>query len=143
MNDQRRLREAAGFIRDYAPGGILAPWWWSPQLAYWSGQPAVAGSSHESLPGIVDTARFFIATDPKEAQQIVDDRQVETVVSGQPLPIIEQSCKILGRPLPQKDDTMADILWIRPSSPPMFLHKVFDNTVIKVFEVNRGSVSYK
>ena len=30
---------------------ILAPWWLSPPLAYWSGQPAVAGSSHEALPG--------------------------------------------------------------------------------------------
>lgn len=34
---------------------VMAPWWFSPALAYWSGQPCVAGSSHESLPGIVDS----------------------------------------------------------------------------------------
>ena len=46
------------------------------RLAYWSGQPAVAGSSHESLGGIVESARFFLTTrsrrnrarDPAEAQ---------------------------------------------------------------------------
>jgi hypothetical protein len=140
LNDQRRLRQAAGFIKEKAPGGILAPWWWSPQLAYWSGQPAVAGSSHESLAGIVDTARFFSVTDPKEAEEICKERQVETVVTGDPGPIITQSAQLLGQPLPPKDNTMADILWQKPHSAPLFLHVVFDNNVVKVFEVNHGSI---
>ena len=140
LNDQRRLRQAAEFIREKAPGGILAPWWWSPQLAYWSGQPAVAGSSHESLAGIVDTARFFSTTDPKAAEALCNRRQVETVVTGDPADIVDQSVLILGRPEPAQDNAMADILWEKPHSAPLFLHIVFDNTVVKVFEVNHGFI---
>ena len=140
LGDAHRIRQVADFIKAKAPGGILAPWWWSPQLVYWSGQPAVAGSSHESLPGIVDTARFFSATDPKVAEQICNDRKVETIVTGNPEPIVNQSVQILGQPMPQDENTMADILWQRPSSPPMFLHVVFNSPVVKVFEVNHGSI---
>ena len=140
LDDQRRLRQAAEYIRDHAPGGILAPWWWSPQLAYWSGQPALAGSSHESLSGIVDTSRFFVTTDPKAAERICNDRQVETIFIGDPSDIVDQSAKILGQPFPQKENTMADILYQKPHSAPIFLHIVFDNIVIKVFEVNHGFI---
>jgi hypothetical protein len=140
MNDQARLRQAAEFIGEKAPGGILAPWWWSPALAYWSGQPAVAGSSHESLPGIVDTARFFATTDPAEAQAICDKRYVETVVTGNPENIVIESSHILGQPLPQQDNTMADILWERPHSAPVFLHLIWDDNIYKVFEVNHGYI---
>jgi hypothetical protein len=144
LNDQRRLRQAADFIKEHAPGGILAPWWWSPQLVYWSGQPALAGSSHESLPGIVDTSRFFETTDPAVAKQICNSRYVETVVTGEPENIVIESAHILGQPLPEDEEkTMADILWIKPHSAPMFLHLIFDNDVIKVFEVNHGSVTYQ
>ncbi len=143
LNDQRRLRQAAEFIRDKAPGGILAPWWWSPALVYWSGQPAVAGSSHESLAGIVETSRFFSTTDPKVAEAICNQRQVETVVTGNPENIVVESVHVLGQPLPQHDNTMADILWERPHSAPIFLHLVFDNNVVKIFEVNHGSIIYR
>jgi hypothetical protein len=138
LNDQRRLRQAAEFIKEKAPGGILAPWWWSPALVYWSGQPAVAGSSHESLAGIVDTSRFFSTTDPKVAESICTQRAVETVVTGNPENIVVEAVHVLGQPLPQQDNTMADILWERPHSAPLFLHLVFDNNVVKVFEVNHG-----
>jgi len=143
VGDQMRLRAAADFIKAHAPGAILAPWWWSPQLAYWSEQPAVAGSSHESLAGIVDTARFFSTTDPKEAQRICDERDVETVVTGSPGNIVGESVQILGQPLPQKDNTMADILWKSPHSVPMFLHVVVNDPVVKIFEVNHGSILYR
>ena len=141
--DQRRLRIAAEIIREKAPGCILAPWWWSPQLAYWSGQPAVAGSSHESLAGIVATSRFFITTDPKAAEAICKDHLVETVVVGDSGNIVTQSAHILGQPLPEQNNTIADILWEKPSSGPPFLHRIYDDTVIKVFEVNHGSVTYR
>ena len=52
-------------------GPFLASWWLSPAIAYWSRQPGVAGTSHESLPGIVDTARFFLSTDPASAAAIL------------------------------------------------------------------------
>ena len=51
-------RQEAVELRELSTGLIsaerlpfLAPWWLSPAIAYWSGQPGVAGSSHESLPG--------------------------------------------------------------------------------------------
>jgi len=138
LNDQRRLRQAADFIHEKAPGGILAPWWWSPALAYWSGEPAVAGSSHESLSGIVDTALFFTATDPAVAEAICSQRQVETVVIGDPGTVLDQSLQILGEP--ERRNTMAEILWEKPHSAPPFLHIVFDNIVVKVFEVNHGTM---
>jgi len=141
LNDQRRLRQAAEFIKEKAPGGILAPWWWSPQLVYWSGQPALAGSSHESLAGIVDTARFFSTPDARAAEGICTERRVETVVTGAPEEIVSESVQILGQPLPLKDNTMADILWEKPHSAPLFLHLVLDNNVVKLFEVNHGSIS--
>jgi hypothetical protein len=142
LDDQARMRQAAEFIGAHAPGGILAPWWWSAALVYWSDQPAVAGSSHEGMSGIVSTARFFGTTNPKLAQQVCNDRSVETVVTGNPEAIVIESAHILGQPLPTKQNTMADILWTKPHSCPVFLHLIYDDTVIKVFEVNHGSVSY-
>jgi hypothetical protein len=142
LDDQARMRQAAEFIGARAPGGILAPWWWSAALAYWSDQPAVAGSSHEGMSGIVATARFFSTTSGKEAEAICNERSVETVVTGNPEAIVIESAHILGKPLPEKQNTMADILWDRPHSCPVFLHLIYDDTVIKVFEVNHGSVSY-
>jgi hypothetical protein len=138
LSEQWRLRWAAEFIKEKAPGAILAPWWWSPQLVYWSGQPAMAGSSHESLAGIVDTARFFTATNPLVAKRLCDEHYVETVVIGDPGRIVDQSCKILG--LPPLDKPMAEVLWTKPHSAPIFLHIVFDNNVVKVFEVNHGYI---
>jgi hypothetical protein len=112
-------------------------------LAYWSDQPALAGSSHESLPGIVDTSRFFTATDPKAAEAICKGSYVETVVTGDPGAILDQSLQILGEPMPQEENTMAHILWVKPSSAPVFLHQIYSNNAVKVFEVNHGSVTYR
>ena len=140
LNDQRRLRQAAEYIRERAPGGIMAPWWWSPALAYWSGQPAVAGSSHESLAGIVDESRFFLTRDPKVAEQICNQRDVETIVTGNSENIVIEAAHVLGQPLPEKENTMADILWVKPSSAPYFVHLVFNNNVYHVFEVNHGHI---
>jgi len=45
-------RELAIDLQSSETRPFLAPWWLSPAIAYWSGQPGVAGSSHESLSGI-------------------------------------------------------------------------------------------
>ncbi len=42
-------RALAMEIRSEKREPFLAPWWLSPAIAYWSEQPGVAGSSHESL----------------------------------------------------------------------------------------------
>ncbi|MGI8481968.1 MAG: hypothetical protein ACR2MF_07895, partial [Chthoniobacterales bacterium] len=57
--EQMQLREAARQLRSDHSECFLAPWWLTPAIAYWSGQPGVAGSSHEAIDGIADSARFF------------------------------------------------------------------------------------
>jgi hypothetical protein len=78
------------------PGGILAPWWQSPTLLYYSGQPIVAGSSHMTLPGIVDTARYFTTTSWLEADEILQRRRVRWVMVYLPERTILNSRQILG-----------------------------------------------
>ncbi len=143
LNEQWWPRQAAETIKAHAPGAILAPWWWSPQLAYWSGQPALAGSSHESLPGIVDTSRFFTATDPKAAEAICKQSYVETVVTGEPGAILDQSLQILGEPMPRGGEHDGGHPVGEAPSAPVFLHQIYSNNAVKVFEVNHGSVTYR
>ena len=65
-----QLRAVAERMRTGEKEAFLAPWWLSPALAYWSRQPGVAGSSHQALPGTLETARFFLAPTPAEAEAI-------------------------------------------------------------------------
>jgi hypothetical protein len=66
-----QLRDLAEQIRGGETAPFLAPWWISPAIAYWTGQPGVAGSSHEALPGTMESARFFLAAGPERAEEIV------------------------------------------------------------------------
>jgi hypothetical protein len=77
---QEAYREVAEQMRGPERKPFLAAWWVSPQIAYWSGQPGVAGTSHQSLPGIVDTARFLLAPTPDEAAPILKARGVRWIV---------------------------------------------------------------
>src|SRR5437016_3830578 len=54
-NEAVQLRDLARNLQSPEAHPFLAPWWLSPAIAYWSGQPGIAGSSHESLKGIEDT----------------------------------------------------------------------------------------
>ncbi len=79
------------------PGrGFIAPWWISPAVAYWSGQPGVGGSSHQSLAGIADTAKFFISVDPQEAQTILNLRKSTWVIVDDPVRTLSTSAQLLG-----------------------------------------------
>lgn len=86
-----RLREVAARMRGPARQPFLAPWWLSPALAYWSGQPGVAGSSHESLPGIVASAGFFLAPDATQAEHIARDLGVKWIVTDDPERLVATS----------------------------------------------------
>jgi hypothetical protein len=90
------------------PGGIMAPWWLSPGLLYFSGQPIVAGSSHCGISGIVSSARFFTATSWTDAERILRDRKVRwVVVTDDPRyidPLLNSSRGILGLPYLTEDD---------------------------------------
>ena len=97
-NESKQLRELATSIHSEQTHPFLAPWWLSPSIAYWSGQPGVAGSSHEALEGIADSARFFMATDflvrgendfntlnIAKALNVVTDNRAGSATFGQPV----------------------------------------------------------
>ncbi len=89
-----------------APGGIMAPWWLSPGLLYFSGHPIVSGSSHEGISGIVASAEFYSTTSWLDAERILDRRKVRWVVMWDDprlvYPVLSNSQRILG--LPQATD---------------------------------------
>jgi hypothetical protein len=121
-----QLRQLCDRLRDAAAGGksgtVLAPWWLSPSIAYWSGLPCVNGSSHQSLPGTADSARFFLATSRVEAREILDRREVEWVITDDPSRVVGNSLQVLGRvptasPLAQRlhsPRAMEEADWLSP-----------------------------
>ena len=83
------------------PGGIMAPWWLSPGLLYFSEHPIVSGSSHCGITGIVASAKFFASTSWPEAEQILQDRKVTWIVVWDDpryvYPLLNASRNILGQ----------------------------------------------
>lgn len=133
--DYQLLRQLSDALVSNETTPILAPWWLSPPIAYWSGQPCVGGSSHQSLPGTVDTARFYMATDPAVARAILDRRGVRYVVAYEPSRVLSTSALLFGeRPRPR---TMAEILYNAPTLAPVFLKLVFANQFFRVYEFQR------
>lgn len=96
------LRDIAEIQAGRDPGPFLAPWWLSPALAYWTRQPGVAGSSHESLSGILDSARVYLAADAEAARPILEARRVKWILSDAPDRVIPTSATLLGVPPPEK-----------------------------------------
>lgn len=132
LADMVLLREAVSM----PPGSIvLAPWWLSPAITYWSGSRGVAGSSHQSLPGILDSARFYLSPHPEAARSILIGREVDYVIAYEPARVLGNSSQILGaRPAGR---TTGEILYTNPSAAPDFLRLVFQNKFYKVFKVLR------
>ena len=97
-----RRAEAIGWRHAAAPLAssiempFLAPWWWSPAVAYWSGQPGVAGSSHESLAGIAQSARFFLAPKAETARGILLKNKVAWVLVYDADRTLSNSAALLG-----------------------------------------------
>lgn len=125
------LREASAHLT----GPIMAPWWTCPALAYWSGQNAVAGSSHESLPGIADSARFFITEDPEEARAILKKRGLQWVVVYEGESVVENSGKVLNQPKPAAP--LGELLYSRPSQAPDFLRFSYQNPRLPYYKIYR------
>ena len=147
-----QLREVGAFIKqasaqnpstgDPPATTILAPWWLSPPLAYWSGQPAVAGSSHEALPGTVDVAQFYLATDARKAADLLRRRRVRWVVAYEPSRIQSTSADLLGlNPPPPRFMDLA--LYERPQFAPRFLRLVLVNPYFKMYEVRVDSLPHE
>ena len=136
--DNLALYEVAQTLRGSLRLPVLAPWWQSPAIAYWSGQPCVAGSSHESLPGTVDASRFYLSTDPAEAEAILARRRVACVIVYDTDRVNSVSSTILGEPA--RKGSMGEILYEHPRNPPPFLQSVNEspNAIFHAFFYPRG-----
>jgi hypothetical protein len=130
-----RRAEAVGWRQaaTQIDGPFLAPWWWSPAVAYWSGQPGVAGSSHEALEGIEQSARFFLASDSENAKAILLKNKVAWVFAYDADRIISNSEKILAMPPPE--NPLGRVLDRTPSQAPPFLELAAQNRACKLFRV--------
>jgi len=115
-------------------GPFLAPWWWSPAVAYWSGQPGVAGSSHEALPGIEQSARFFLATDQGAARAMLEKTKVAWVLAYDAERTVANSGAILAVPPPE--NPLGRVLDRTPAQAPPFLQLAAQNSAGKLFRVH-------
>lgn len=91
-----QLRDMAVRLQSTEVQPFLAPWWLSPSIAYWSSQPGVAGSSHESLNGIAASARFYAAEEWTTARTILTGHDVAWVFSYDADRVMQNSSAILG-----------------------------------------------
>lgn len=146
------LRDIAEQLRSPEKRPILAPWWMCPPLAYWSGQPCVAGSSHESLPGIIDTARFY--TSPfyfdrdargDSARKILKDRGVKLILVCEPSRVLETARPLISQGAPDQDSSpqpspadqrMIEAMYAHPHTLPSFLQLQLSNPLYKIFSVD-------
>jgi len=114
-----QIRDLSLSLRSPEVHPFLAPWWLSPSIAYWSGQPGVAGSSHESLNGIEESARFFLSENLQEARAILEKRHVAWVFAYDFDRVAQNSAAILNEPLPR--EPLSRVLDRTPSHAPPFL----------------------
>jgi len=133
--ESAQIHELALSLRSPEVHAFLAPWWLSPSIAYWSGQPGVAGSSHESLNGIEDSARFFLSEDLQQAREILEKRHVAWVFAYDSDRVAQNSAAILNelRPL----QPLCRVLDRTPSQAPPFLIFSAQNPTFKLY---RGAV---
>jgi hypothetical protein len=99
-NESVQLRDMALSLRSSEVRPFVAPWWLSPSIAYWSGQPGIAGSSHESLDGIADSARFFLCDDWEKARQTLQNHKAEWVFAYDSERVAQNSASILSQAVP-------------------------------------------
>jgi hypothetical protein len=129
--DAVALREAALSLRDRPAGVVVAPWWFCPAIVWWSGQPCVGGTSHQSLPGIVESSEFYLGETPDP--EFLQKRKVVYVLVYEPERLISNSEQILGRSATGL--TLAETLYEAREAPPSGLTKIFANRFFKIYEV--------
>jgi hypothetical protein len=128
-----QLRDLAVSLRSPELRPFLAPWWLSPEIAYWSGQPGVAGSSHESLPGIEDSARFFVSQDWGTVRKLLGNHKVAWVIAYDSERAAQNSAEILGIAVPQQ--SICFVLDKTATRAPPFLVLSAQNGVAKLYRV--------
>ena len=129
LADAVALRDAAVRIKDLPVRGVIAPWWFSPAIVWWSGQPCVAGTSHQSLPGIVDVSEFFFSEG--SGSEILKKRNAGYIFAYEPDRVISNSAQILARPAPPSP--LARRLYDHPRGVDFPI--LYANRFFKVFEV--------
>jgi hypothetical protein len=132
-NESVQLQELAVIIRSKTVHPFLAPWWISPSVAYWSGQPGVAGSSHESLDGIADSARFFLSENALTAREILERRKAVWVFAYDSDRVAANSASILGMPVPAHP--LCRTIDRTPAQAPRYLIFSGQNATAKIFRV--------
>jgi hypothetical protein len=130
-NESSQLRELATTIRSEETHGFLAPWWLSPSISYWSNQPGIAGSSHEALDGIADSARFFLTTDFLIAREMLSNRHVEWVLAYDWERVARTSAGLLGTQVPEQP--LCRVLERTPRQAPPYLVLSGQNRTAKLF----------
>ncbi|HTH20358.1 MAG TPA: hypothetical protein VL912_09770, partial [Candidatus Udaeobacter sp.] len=98
--ESAQVRDLALILQSNEMHPFLAPWWLSPSIAYWSGQPGVTGSSHESLKGIDESARFFLSENLQEEREILEKRHVAWVFAYDSDRVAQNSGAVLNEPVP-------------------------------------------
>jgi hypothetical protein len=136
LRESQQLRQAARALGNLKGDGILGPWWLTPQLVYWSGKNGVAGSSHESLAGTIDTARFFVTQDDAEAKSILLKRHPDFVVVCDADRLLDNSYTVLGE-LGKPANQLGAILFRSPSRCPSYLQLAFQNPSFKIYQVRK------
>ena len=117
--ESAEIRDLSLSLRSPEVHPFLAPWWLSPSIAYWSGQPGVAGSSHEGLNGIEESARFFLSENLQKAREILEKRHVAWVCAYDSDRVAQNSAAILNEPL--RREPLCRVLDRMPSQAPPFL----------------------
>ena len=133
LSDAVALREAALSLRGMPHAGVVAPWWFSPAIVWWSGQPCVGGTSHQSLPGILDSCGFYLASDPALAGEVLRRLGAGYVFAYEPARVVSNSEQILGRA--QSGRTLAKILYDQPNAAPVGWEIIFKNQFFRVYRV--------
>jgi hypothetical protein len=132
-NEAAQIRDLALNLQSTERRPFLAPWWLSPSIAYWSGQPGVAGSSHESLSGIEDSARFFLCEDSQKAREILKKRKATWILAYDTERVAQNSAAVLNQPLPPHP--LCRVLDRTPGQAPPFLVFSAQNATCKLYRV--------
>ena len=96
----------------------------------------MGGSSHESIGGIVETARFFETRDAEEAKQILDRDSVNWITSYDADRVAQNSAQILGNPVPK--NALCYLLDRRATEVPPFLRLIAQTGHFKLFRVEKS-----
>jgi len=134
--DAVALRDAAIQLKGLPERGVIAPWWFSPAIVWWSGQPCVAGTSHQSLPGIVDASEFFLSEG--SGQEILARRKAGYIVAYEPDRVISNAAQILKRAAPS--NPLARRLYDHPRLTDFRL--VYANRFFRIFECPASQNGY-